>query len=860
MNLPRIGSRLALISLFLVSGSLADKTRAEEPSKPLAKKDAHTDRYGDPLPPGSLLRIGTTRFRHGRTIETLVFSPRGDILASVGDDPNPNTFRLWDARTGKRLLQLEGITGPACMVFSPDGSRLAVSEWNGTISIRAVRDGREMQRLSGQRGPLSCLTYSHDSRRLASAGTDATSIVWDLTTGKQVLRIRPKNASAEMIWRLAFAANDKLLTCGGKATAVYGFWQPEFVQCWNVSTGKKVWERKGPEHSINFAAFGPDGGTVIYGGQTDLSCEQTAPSKLLGAVHMEDPDFPGFLSFALSLDGKSIASASWGGTIQLWDASTLKERKRLSDAGNHITALAFSSDGKFLASAANGIIRLWDTRTGKRIDSFQGQEKEITCLTFTRHGKWIVSAVEGTIGLWDAVTGEPVRRLEDEGSVGMLLALSPDERLLASADEGISIWEMATGRFVYRIPIRHGWVGALGFLDGNRLLSAEATLAFAERSGCWIALWDTTQQKQTHRVALREGQEREITPRAISPDGRILVTSSYVLGISSSGPCPPVYLWEVAQGRRLRQIGGQTTGARLITFSTDGKMLATAGWSEHPLWIWEVLTGRERLQIPREKGEAVSCIAFSPCGRLLALGDSGGDIHFWDLASGKKRGTFTGHGRRVSCLSFSPQGRLLVSGSEDTTILVWDMASMVRRGSPTAAKSGKGLSTLWTELADADPAKAYRALWGLVAVPDEAVPLLAKSLSPVTSDDVQVKRLIADLGNDDFSIRKAAMRELKELGELAWPALQDLLKSNPDLEVRRRAQQLLEEPIPPPAPKEVRALRAVEALELMGTQEARETLRKLAGGARGAPLTREAKASLERLRRRGGPKSTPPGQ
>jgi hypothetical protein len=128
--------------------------------------------------------------------------------------------------------------------------------------------------------------------------------------------------------------------------------------------------------------------------------------------------------------------------------------------------------------------------------------------------------------------------------------------------------------------------------------------------------------------------------------------------------------------------------------------------------------------------------------------------------------------------------------------------------------------------------------------------LLRKTLRPVASVDDRVKQRIAELSNVDFAVRTRATLDLKALGELARPALEELLTEKPDLEVRRRAERLLEEPLRPLSPEQLQALRALEVLERIGNSRARAVIESLANGAPGARQTEEAKAALERLSRR----------
>ena len=136
-----------------------------------------------------------------------------------------------------------------------------------------------------------------------------------------------------------------------------------------------------------------------------------------------------------------------------------------------------------------------------------------------------------------------------------------------------------------------------------------------------------------------------------------------------------------------------------------------------------------------------------------------------------------------------------------------------------------------------------------------AAAFLDKHLKPATELDAKpILRLIADLDNDEFSVRQKASRELEKLGPEAEPVFRRTLEGEVSPEARRRLTKLLEQPLLPVTSSEVlQNLRCVAVLERIGSPEAREVLERLAKGAPPAHLTREAKAAVERLAQRTAP-------
>jgi hypothetical protein len=162
------------------------------------------------------------------------------------------------------------------------------------------------------------------------------------------------------------------------------------------------------------------------------------------------------------------------------------------------------------------------------------------------------------------------------------------------------------------------------------------------------------------------------------------------------------------------------------------------------------------------------------------------------------------------------------------------------------------LAAWWGDLGATDAGKGFVALWALAAAPEQAVPFLKEHLPPVASIDAaqrdRIARLIAELDSDTFAVRERAMTVLRRDIDVAEPALR-AARGRAAPEARRRIEELLEKraEVAIPTSDDLRASRAVEALEHMRTADARQLLEQLATGAASARRTREAAKALERL-------------
>jgi hypothetical protein len=301
-----------------------------------------------------------------------------------------------------------------------------------------------------------------------------------------------------------------------------------------------------------------------------------------------------------------------------------------------------------------------------------------------------------------------------------------------------------------------------------------------------------------------------------------------------------------------------------VAFSPDGALVAEGVWQEikHPeirgqeqvaVQVWEPAT---LLPVARLEVRDISHLAFTPDGRRL-ITDGPEGLRLWDLASclqvarrpapGRFRGSSFGSSF-ASALTLAADGHTVATGQPDTTVLLWDLRAPERPATPLTAAE---LEACWADLAGADGGRALAALSRLADAPGQAVPLLRERLRPARAPAAaELRELVSALDAADFSRRQQATKRLRELGELAEGSLREALGGGLSPEARRRVEALLAEPRLVRAPEDRRHLRAVRALEGIGSPEARRVLEGLSRGASAARLTREARAALDRLARR----------
>jgi hypothetical protein len=320
---------------------------------------------------------------------------------------------------------------------------------------------------------------------------------------------------------------------------------------------------------------------------------------------------------------------------------------------------------------------------------------------------------------------------------------------------------------------------------------------------------------------------------AVSPDSNLLLDK--------------YRYWELPEGKEVSWYAGFPLGhGTRISFSSSGKLVAESD-EDGNLRLLEFATKK----LARRLAGAGGFLVFAPDGRTLATRGEGHTVRLINLATGKDRCRLKGHQSWIHAASFSPDGKLLATSGNDSSILIWDLdVALAAENRRPAQLSTETLQKLWTDLEDADPARAYEAVWALSVAPAQSPPFLldrARSLF-VVADRIQIAQWIADLDAKHFPIRRNARMELERLGDLVEPDLRRTLAGAPSPEQRKQLTELLEQLEPPNAfIKRRRLLRAVEVLESIGTTEARGVLERIEKETPGTWLKLEVRAALKRL-------------
>jgi WD40 repeat protein len=409
----------------------------------------------------------------------LAATPDGNCIVTA--HPHDDTVRLWQLPAGKEVRHW---TAKACtLAISPDGKILATSGgYDVPIRLWTVGSGEEIRHFGEHQASLNCLAFSRDGRVLATGGDDTLIHLWDVASGKE---LRPYRAHEGPVWFVSFVpGTNRLLTASQDGT----------IRTWCAATGAPICELcreltarqygAWPANLSSPPALPADGRLIAWEGADHAVHlgEVETGRHTARLVAPEDPGDSITLALALSPDGKMVACGRYDATVVLWEVASGRAVHTLTGHDGWVGAVAYSPDGKMLASAGEGEVgvRIWESATGNllnklpvRIDTDYGISAG--ALAFFPDSQTVaVTTHNGTLGLWQARTGHKLATLSGLQSAGGPLAVSSDGRLLASTgvDWSVRVWEVLTHREICRLDGHRNRICSLAFSPDCRMLAS----------------------------------------------------------------------------------------------------------------------------------------------------------------------------------------------------------------------------------------------------------------------------------------------------------------------------------------------------------------------------------------------------
>jgi RNA polymerase sigma factor (sigma-70 family) len=818
-------------------------------NKPEDKKPSiGADRDGNLLPPGVLFRFGSMSRRHDGLILASALAPDGKLLATISD----RSVVLWDLATDKPIQRFPhegpGTFSSPELQFSPDGRRLGYVQSGGFGCVRDVKSGKELVHFTGRSRPTSPLcSFTPDGKHFIFSGEKGRVTFWHLS-GNRISHTLPLEG-------IALMSPDARYCVRAQAGALIFH---------DAQTGKEsnrlavAAEHNGERKGI---AFAPDSKSLAVVHQNKEVRVLAFPSgKLLVSFPLPDSakkrHWFGWEAdhweyrLCWSGDSRTLMLGTLGGVVHRWAVATGKELPALCKHSGMVTIGEVTDvhalpNGRSLVSAGlDGLIRRWDAQTGREVSEppgYVGGERFPSGRVHTAYspdGRFVaVGDARGRLDLWDARRGQRLRTLRQTGPSVQQLAFTPDGKALAEQSwvgNAIQFWAVPSGKQEQALNFGGGanfFTTPLAFSpDGQRLLIGQNGGLYERRTG--KRLWRIGGVFQTSVFShdgntMFEGTGHHLVFRNAS-NGNVFRVVKLKSGF------PPSMVLNAS-----------------MALAPDGRLLALGLYSGD-VYLCDAQTGAEikRFQAvvgskPGAFEEPVWGVSFSPDGSWLGTAGNDGTARLWEVATGREVLRLAGHAGQAAEVSFGADGRTMLTSGGDAQAYLWSLRPKPVTGKPSAG-------ALWGELA-AEPARAYRAIWQMSEVAG-AAELLGRNLAPPRNDRERLRKLIDDLDSDEFSQRQSAHQRLRGMGEAALPAMRQAMAGKPSAEQKSRLKELIrhaekaQAEIEQLSPEELRARRAIVALELLGTDEARRVLKAVAAGLPG-PRTRAAQSALKRLQR-----------
>lgn len=517
--------------------------------------------------------------------------------------------------------------------------------------------GRWQVETVAPRGYIYGLSWSRDGNQLAVGSSDHRIRIYDPKSG------RLRHVLAGHTGQLP----DLDFSPDGRRLASAGGWGDWSARVWSTESGAP-----GAVLSAEYAAvsvdWGPQGRRLAVLRHAPRRQVEVWDPLAAEIIQVFDHNDPKQLSMAWSPDGRRIASQG-NRTLRIFDVSAGVQQAVFDNpqsmSGHDTKLLAWSPDSRRLAAAGeDNTVRLYDPAAGTPGPILRGHSGAIKAVAWSPDGRWIASGgLDETIRIWSADDDEQPPRVLRHAWWVASLAWGPEGHRLASGSRNgtVRIWNAEDGHLIREIGSK--WPDVLRNAFSCVSFSPDGeTMASASADGK-VRLWDP----ETGRITtVIDAHDEAVGWVRFSPDGRRLASASF-------GPYGEVCLWNVTTGTEESLLEIQVAGVG--AFSGDGRRLAIPG--SESVRIVDTQT-RETVRTFRGHAGHVLAAEWGPDDRWLATGGDDGTVRLWSMQQAMSGPVLKQHEGKVQWLSWDPnENRLISIGGKQgqaSLVCVWNIS------------------------------------------------------------------------------------------------------------------------------------------------------------------------------------------